>query len=234
MPSISDLVDRIAHERWARFWTVVAGVVAVISLVVTVLFSVGRPGEGPQVSTPRSIPSHATTGSPSSIDVSPLTSPEPTSGVDPNALPTTSGSASTEVSYLADMRTVGGAQPAGTRSLYSGTETVDGTGYTHSLYALTCPSACGSPVCQYDLGRSWTGFHAVIGVSDDSDDSVVLQFEVYGDGRPITQARQVRLGRHIDLVANVVGVLRLKLVVTRVSGGGQATAVWGDASVSRS
>jgi len=134
-----------------------------------------------------------------------------------------------EIQYLADLKPVGGAG----RVYDIGPQKVDASVYPHSLYALSCP-ACYVVGPEYDLSRSWTSFHAIIGVSDDSSDaSVVLQFEVFADGRRVGAASRLHVGQHLEIKGDVSGALRLKLVLSRVSGGGQATGVWGDASLLR-
>jgi len=73
----------------------------------------------------------------------------------------------------------------------------------------------------------------VIGVDDDSDPSVVLQFEIFADGKRVGKTIRMHLGQHQAISVNIAGALRLKLVISRVSGDGQAHGVWGDAEVDK-
>jgi hypothetical protein len=222
------LMDRMLSPRHLAFWALLSSVAAVAGVIIAAIALV--PGQSGGLVAAGSTPTPTTAAAQPSTN--PSGSPSPTatpSEVGPSSSPSAdpSGVPGPEISYLADRQTVGPA-------LNKGSQKVDATVYPHSLYQLTCPSACGPPTCEYDLSRSWTKLHAVIGVSDDSTDAnVVLQFEVFGDSKALVPARRMKLGEHFDLTANVTGVLRLKMVISRVSGGGQATGVWGDAALMR-
>jgi hypothetical protein len=220
-------MDRMLSPRHLAFWGLMGSIAAVVGVIIAAIALVpGRAG-GPVEAGSTTTPTSSATQLPANVTGSP--SPTATrSDANAGSSPSTgaSGVPGPEISYLADRQTVG-------PTLNKGPKKVDATVYPHSLYQLTCP-ACGSPTCEYDLSRSWTKLHAVIGISDDSTDaSVVLQFEVFGDDKSLVPAQRLKLGEHFDLNANVTGVLRLKMVMSRVSGGGQATGVWGDVALTR-
>ena len=227
-------VDRLLHPRHLAFWTLLSSIAAVIGLIIT-LFTLdsgtshsathaGGIVPPPPQSTAAPHPTQAVSSSPSSA---PASTDDGSSSSPTDTATVASTSSGPVISYLADQEPIG-------RGLDTGTQNINGDGYTHSLYALTCPSACGSPTCEYDLGRAWKRFQADIGVNDDSDEMIIIQFEVFADGRSVGGVHRLKLGQHVHLTADITGVLRLKLVITRVTtNGGQATAVWGDAELSR-
>jgi hypothetical protein len=206
-----------------------AGVLILLYTVGTSLLD--RPERQPQTGGISSRAA-ATPMSPSA-SVSPATSsdsPVPINGQTSNATtdksPNPSGQ---EIEYLADVTPV----PTSGRRYDTGTQRVDASVYPHSLYALSCPN-CYVVSPEYDLGRSWKTFRPTVGIiSDDSEASVVLQFEVFADGRRVGTAHRLGLGQHLEVAEDISGTLRLELVLTRVSGAGQARGVWGDATLSR-
>jgi hypothetical protein len=219
------LMDRMLNPRHLAFWGLLGSIAGVLSLIVaTLALKSDNSARVNALGSPSSSAAYASleptiTASPSEATPSPG---------EPEASPSVqeAGPPGAVINYLADSEPIGDG-------IDSGTQNLDGSIYAHSLYALTCPSACGSPTCQYDLSRMWTSFHAVIGLNDDADPTVVLQFEVFADEKQVGEAHRLRLGQHLKFAANVAGVLRLKLVITRISGNGQATAVWGDAALTR-
>jgi hypothetical protein len=216
-------LGRLLSPRHIAFWTLLASIATVVGLFVTVAIYIGK-SEGAPLSGVVAPTQTSVVAMPSnSLSAAALVSP-PSSPPSQQA----AGLTGPETQYLADLKPVGSAG----RVYDTGPQKVDASVYTHSLYALSCP-ACYTVNPEYDLGRSWTGFHAVIGVNDDSDPSVVLQFEVFADGKPVGEVQRLHLGQHLELRRNLSGALRLRLVLLRVSGSGQATGVWGDASLDR-
>jgi serine/threonine protein kinase len=179
-------------------------------------------------------PGNNTNTVPTNPAVNTTTSPTATSSPSTSASPDPSGSASSrptgpsgqEIHYLQDLQSVS------SNRFDSGTQKVDATTYPHSLHLRRCQNY--PPYSsEYDLSRSYANFRAVIGVNDESTAGLVLQFEVFADDKRIGQVNRLSLGQHLEIKENIAGTLRLKLVISYVSGTGCATGVWGDAWLER-
>ncbi|MEI4273036.1 protein kinase [Klenkia sp. LSe6-5] len=110
--------------------------------------------------------------------------------------------------------------------------TVNGTNYVRSVWFQPY---CQLRSVQYDLGRHYRQFTAVMGLGDTSDSEAEVQFDVLVDGRNVL-SQITTLGAPIDLDVDVTGGLRLEISATRVEagcrGGDYAYAVWADAQLS--
>lgn len=111
--------------------------------------------------------------------------------------------------FLADMNPVGG-----TSAPESGNESVNGVRYPRSVAWMLC-NADDTEMTEYDLGRDYRRFRAVLGLSDDSTSGSVERFELSVDGRVAFQ-RGITLGESQTIDMNVTGVLRLRVVATAV------------------
>jgi hypothetical protein len=89
MPSFRDFVDRVAHERWVRFWTVLGGIAAVLGLAVTLVVTlVGNDAPAPTTQptlSPGPSLSPALPPISSTVDPSPTASPTDTLSPSPTA-----------------------------------------------------------------------------------------------------------------------------------------------------
>lgn len=107
---------------------------------------------------------------------------------------------------------------------------VSGKTYTRSVTqyvdSVCCPQKAG-----YDLARGYRIFRATAGLSDDTASEVTARLEIFGDGRSLF-SQDVALGQAVPIEIDVTGVLRLELVVTKLSDVyADPTIVWGDAQV---
>ncbi|WP_250280550.1 protein kinase domain-containing protein [Frankia sp. CiP1_Cm_nod2] len=123
--------------------------------------------------------------------------------------------------YLSDVRAVAG-DPS------TGSKTVNGKTYPHSLYTCTRRSSS----FEFDLGRHYRTFQATAGIADDAwDSSIRILYEVFVDGSPAYR-KDIGFGESVPISLDLTGVLRLKLTQTFVSGNKNGSCdynVWGDA-----
>ncbi|MFC3996470.1 protein kinase [Nocardiopsis sediminis] len=114
-------------------------------------------------------------------------------------------------------------------SIYTSTlATVNAEDYDE---ALTVEDYCSDVLAEYNLGRGYEEFSAVVGLSDESPADEEAEFTVIGDGEQL-ENKTLGLGEDAELEVDVTGVLRLQLV----TGGGcpsGATAVWAEPVVAR-
>ena len=110
---------------------------------------------------------------------------------------------------------------------------IDGPIYDQALY-------CGSDDVgdtgwiEYDLGRDYKTFKAVIGLSDYSlSDTDLFRFRVYGDG-VLLVTEDIGYGDHRTLTADITDVLRMQLEITKIAGPENlfSRPAWGNAIVS--
>jgi serine/threonine protein kinase len=142
----------------------------------------------------------------------PPTSTEPGSaGVTSDSSPATAAVGPGAVTYLADLKPIQG------NWYYSGTLSINGTSYAHALNDKVCGSSQPPRTKKYDLGRSFTSFHAVAGMSDNTDSDAISQVELFVDGVPQGKFTVQRGTVHqIDL--QVRDTLTLKIIVSTVKG----------------
>lgn len=164
---------------------------------------------------------------PSSPDGTVLTQ-DPKSGTDLSTLGimkvTIARSAITN--YLADQRSVSG-------NISSGSATVSGVAYPHSLYASFCEWGTGGGSVEYNLGRNYQTFAATAGVADDSrSNASTALLEVFADGRKV-YSQTVSYGQPFPINVDMTNVLRLKIQWqgATCAKDGQASLVVGDARI---
>ncbi|WP_433310692.1 NPCBM/NEW2 domain-containing protein [Micromonospora chersina] len=218
------------------FVLLAAAVTGTATLLVPVL--AGEPSRSPaaggEIKNPTESPSFPlVTESTSATPSGETPSPEPTASEfefseSPSPSPAIETTTPPE-QYLGEIDEVAG-------DIYAAKLAVNGTTYPHAVYDSV--SKCTSDgSAEYDLGRQWDRLTAMVGVSDDSSDGVVVQFEVIADGRNIA-TRKLKLGQEARLDLSVKGVLRLKLKTSYLQGGDTtrctrtlAKGVWGDAKL---
>jgi hypothetical protein len=115
----------------------------------------------------------------------------------------------------------------------TGRAQVDGQVYTRALAPGACAESeyteCTGWV-DYDLGRNWTTFTAVIGVQDDSRADAATTFVVHVDGEPeLTET--LGLGEPLEIEVDVRNALRLRLEVE--SDDYSVHPVWADPALTR-
>jgi len=108
-----------------------------------------------------------------------------------------------------DLEEGGGWEPE------TGRAQVDGQVYTRALAPGSCAESeydeCTGWV-DYDLGRNWTAFTAVIGVQDDSRAGAATTFVVHVDDEPeVTET--LSLGEPLEIEVDVRDALRLRIEV---------------------
>nr|WP_235498415.1 protein kinase [Frankia sp. R43] len=69
----------------------------------------------------------------------------------------------------------------------------------------------------YDLGRHFQKFQAVVGLADDARSTAVYQVSIYGDNQRLAD-HTIRLGESIPIDIDVRGILRLRLEITHTDG----------------
>ncbi|MGZ6799118.1 MAG: NPCBM/NEW2 domain-containing protein [Mycobacteriaceae bacterium] len=133
--------------------------------------------------------------------------------------------------FLADMTPV--QTSSSSSNVQTSTVTMNGTTYAHAISgALDCGGTSDS--YQYDLGRHFRTLTSKVGLSDDSDSTTKVLFEVLVDGRKVF-SQTTTLGKPVALNVDVTGVLRLDVVATMINTdcnyGTTKTAVWADAQL---
>ncbi|MFJ9554566.1 protein kinase [Nocardiopsis sp. NPDC101807] len=115
----------------------------------------------------------------------------------------------------------------------TGRAQVDGQVYTRALAPGSCAESeyteCTGWV-DYDLGRNWTTFTALIGVQDDSRADAATTFIVNVDGEPeLTET--LGLGEPLEIEVDVRNALRLRIEVE--SDDYSVHPVWADPALAR-
>lgn len=111
------------------------------------------------------------------------------------------------VTYLTDLKLIRGSWSS------NGTLSIDGTSYAHALNDQDCNSPESPRTMEYDLGRSFTSFHAVTGMSDNSD--ATSQVELFVGGVPQGKFT-IQRGTVHKINLSVRGILTLKIIVSTV------------------
>jgi hypothetical protein len=101
----------------------------------------------------------------------------------------------------------------------TGKQNLNGTAYTHSVYTFTC----GRPNVEYEyvLGRKYRRLTGLLGLNDESPDTLVrMQLEVSVDGEVLFQ-RIVGYGEFVSIDIDVSNRLRLSLRTTLIEDNGK-------------
>lgn len=103
----------------------------------------------------------------------------------------------------------------------TGTIPIDGETFTHAMSQYDCFGNDGPYVFEYDLGRDYSSFESVVGMTDFTSSDWTSRFEFYVDGRPVPEAtREVAVGSPSAVELGVADALRLKIIISTLSGGG--------------
>jgi len=162
------------------------------------------PSPSPVIAAPETsaVPTTPATAAPTTA---PLTlSPD---GSGPSTAPVGSGA----ITYLADIRPILGSWYGS-----DGTDQVDGRTYTHVLHDLDCNGVSDPREIEYNLGRAYTSFESLLGVSDASDSSGQYKVEVFVDGIPVG-TWTVQRGSTEEIELPVVGALTLEFTVSTLA-----------------
>lgn len=104
----------------------------------------------------------------------------------------------------------------------TGTYTVNARTYTETVRLNSCLMC----YAEFDLGRSWTTFEAVVGLSDDSNSDAEVAVRALADG-DLVFSHTLSLGQAEEISVPVEGALRLRLEAERAQGSGWV-AVWAE------
>jgi hypothetical protein len=90
------------------------------------------------------------------------------------------------------------------------TMTLDGQTYTNAMKVQ--PSSTRSVWLEFSLGRHYSRFETVVGMSDAAPGGMSLVYTVIADGRELYRSRPLRVGSGPQrIVVDVTGILRLRL-----------------------
>ncbi|WP_017584194.1 NPCBM/NEW2 domain-containing protein [Nocardiopsis valliformis] len=109
----------------------------------------------------------------------------------------------------------------------SGTMQVAGETYAQTVYLKECVQCS----MEYNLGKDWTTFTALIGLSSDSPEGAQITFLMYVDSGDVLSHTLSR-GETEEITIDVEGAQYLKLEAERV-GPARGVAVWADPTVLR-
>lgn len=153
--------------------------------------------------------------------------PDQRSGEDPPEDDSTSPSPSAEPVSASDQESLLELPMSSGHRQATGTVRVAGDTYTESTRLKECLQCS----MEYDLGRDWTTFEAVIGLTDDSVEGSQITFRMYADSR-VVLTHTLSRGETEEISVDVEGALHLKLEAERV-GSARGVAVWADPVVLR-
>lgn len=128
------------------------------------------------------------------------------------------------VTYLADMSPVA-ADRNSDREV--GAKKANGKTYSHGMLIDPTPpySSNELAIYEYDFSRAYRKLTGELGMDDASASGAVGKVEIYGDGRLLSQV-DVPFGTTVPIDIDVTNVLRLKVTVAVLEGGG--SVVFGD------
>jgi hypothetical protein len=129
------------------------------------------------------------------------------------------------VTYIEDLQATPDSEPYDTQ----GVAQVNGTPYPHSQGAQFCFGS-NERKWTYVLGRRYSSFRGIIGLSDNSVSTAKIQFAILADGRPV-YSKNLAIGQSAPLSVPVRNVLQLELDTTLLTydgGCGAATGEWAD------
>jgi hypothetical protein len=198
----------MSRDRLVTFWTVVAGIAAVVAVAYTVAdhWPKSPLQEGGRATTP-------------SVDPSTV---KPTV---PRPAPTTT-SRPRITTYLADLEPVDGITDTEPKP-------ANGNTYAHTVTSNPeCDDPSATDTISYNLGRRYNRLLGTVAEADDSRSVTRYQVQIVGDGR-ILYTQRIVFGKSYKINVDIARVLRLDLRTTLLSGSGaecyfQGTAVYGD------
>ncbi|MFL1432429.1 NPCBM/NEW2 domain-containing protein [Nocardiopsis sp. frass1] len=97
----------------------------------------------------------------------------------------------------------------------TGPATVNGQEYTETVQLRGCANC----FVEFDLGRKWTTFEAVVGLSDGSRSDASVTVRVFA-GEDLLESHTLGLGESAEISVSVEGALRLRLEAERVKTSG--------------
>ena len=228
---------KILSERHAAFWTVIGGVVAVITLGVTLFPDHGNAQHSAVPLSSASTTAQSPTATPEITDspAQPDTSSPSSSGdetTEPGDTP-----AAPEPVYLTDMPLTDYDHKNGFALWDSGIYSTNGKQYPHSI---SVNAGCqnddsGDFWLEYDIARSFSTLSLTVGLNDDDSSGVKMSYTVSVDGKTLSSGTLTQ-GMSKPLKLAVSNGLRLRLAlhdskVYECGSGWKASMVWGEAKL---
>lgn len=211
------LVDRLSGDRAARLWTVIGGVVTAVTALIVALGLLFGGGSSPSAGPPAAAPT-GPAERPSTTTLPPTSS---TASTPPT--PTSVSTPAPTITYIEDLEYAKDTDPYDGREIAS----IAGEQYSHSQGARFCYGD-DDRVWDYNLGKQYDRFRAIVGLDDKSASEATVRFEIFADGRSVF-LEDATLGQSYVVDESVSDVLRLRLVTTLLSKEGRcgaATAQW--------
>lgn len=219
------LEDRRVGRRW-RTLIIIVVTVALLAAFAWFLHASNRPAAspgGPAADVITTAPAASTT----SAGQSTTSSPEPSV--------TSTEPATSAVDYLADLQPHSGSILRST-----GPSRIDGTDYPRSVLTkvVDCAGVLSTANIEYTLERRYTHFSATLGLDERSAAQSVVDFQLYGDGKPLlADPVELAIDQNKAVDVDLTGVFMLKISATIVTKSPLcqvvARPVWGDASLTR-
>ena len=132
------------------------------------------------------------------------------------------------MTYIEDLQVTPDSDPYDSRDVAQ----INGNSYTHSQGAQFCFGS-NERKWTYVLGRKYSSFQGVLGLSDNSVSTAKIRFEILADGRPV-YSKDLQVGQSAALNVPVSNVLHLELdttLLTQDGGCGAATGEWANIHV---
>lgn len=204
-----------SDHRFARMgaiWTVIGAIVGIIAIVVPLILNNASDGD-------RSDPQTAPSSTGSLIAAPPAAPVEPIPSTNPNSRTTTAAARAT---YIEDLKYTQDSDPYDNRDIAQ----INGQSYDHAQAAQFC-FGDKDRKWTYILGRQYTRFAGVIGLSDDSVAAAEIRFEVFTDGHPAF-SKDLKVGQAEAIDLPVTDVLHIQLVTTLLTHEGACGAASGE------
>lgn len=210
----SDFVDRITHDRSVRFWTVVSGVATLIGVVLTCLGYASNLIPHGSLASTNATPTQNSAGflpTRTILDI-PTNTPSPS----PTATVAFSTPTATAGISLKGLDPIDGSDPVSTQP-------VELNGITYLDLVRENEFVCGSVQVDYDLGKRFSTFTAIAGLSDTySTPDVPWIFAVYSveaSGKRTLFEQIMKFGQVANIHVSVSGVVRLRLSIEWINPG---------------
>ncbi|MFI6857386.1 NPCBM/NEW2 domain-containing protein [Streptomyces sp. NPDC050416] len=135
-------------------------------------------------------------------------------------------SPTSQTEYLTDVEPLSFTYPA-----EGGPADINGKYYPRSVIEAVDKTSIPAVELEYNIGRRWDNFGAVIGIRDDSPSECSVKFDVFVDGKSVYQ-HVISIGDSVSISIRIHKSLRLKLSVSYagpIEPREYCYAAWGDA-----
>jgi hypothetical protein len=219
------LEDRPVGRRWRTLISIVV-IFALLAAFAWFLYTSNRSSASPQRPSAVTV---TTAPAASTASAGQVTTPSPAPSVAPTE-PATSA-----VDYLADLQPHSGSILRST-----GPSRINGTDYPKSVLTkvVDCAGVLSTANIEYTLERRYTRFSATLGLDERSAAQSVVDFQLYGDGKPLlADPVELAIDQNKAVDVDLTGVFMLKISATIVTKSPLCQVVarpaWGDASLTR-